>query len=141
MLFGAPRLRGFAFAGDHHVGDTEVTQLLVDLGFAVAAVGGDRARRTPGAFLDPRHRGGQLRGIGRIARFHSVIQNNTVIVVHHLGLVPEFDRFAEASLGDRASIAVVQADPPRRPVGGDPGDALAGLRHDPVSHPAARSAR
>jgi hypothetical protein len=61
---------------------------------------------------------------------HRVIQDEPVIVVHDLGLAPELDRPPQPSLGDRASITVVQADPPRRLVGGDPGDALSGLCHD-----------
>src|SRR4029077_16895310 len=67
MFFGASGRRGFTSAGDHHGRHTEVVKLLVDLGFAVAAVGGDRARCAPGAFLHPRHRGGPLRRGGRSA--------------------------------------------------------------------------
>ena len=51
MFFGASGLRRFAFAGDHHVLHAEVGELLVDLGFAVAAVGGDRAGVRPARFL------------------------------------------------------------------------------------------
>ena len=40
MLFGSPRFGGFALSRDDHVGDTEVGELLIDAGFAVAAVGG-----------------------------------------------------------------------------------------------------
>jgi len=47
-----------------------------------------------------------------------------------LGLVPEFDRAPEPALGDRASIRVVQANPPGRPVRGVSCDSLPGLRHD-----------
>ena len=37
VFVGAPQLRRFALARDHHVGDTEVGELLIDLGLAVAA--------------------------------------------------------------------------------------------------------
>ena len=37
VFVGAPRLRRFALARDHHVGDTEVGELLIYLGLALAA--------------------------------------------------------------------------------------------------------
>ena len=49
-----------------------------------------------------------------------MIQDDAVVVVDDLGLVPELDRATEPALGDRAGIAVVQADPPGRPIGGIP---------------------
>ena len=54
--FGVPRrgaLGTVCPCEDLHVLDTEVGELLVDLGFAVAAVGGDRARCTSGALVIP----------------------------------------------------------------------------------------
>jgi hypothetical protein len=51
-------------------------------------------------------------------------------VIDDLGLVPELDQASQPSRGDRAGIAVVQADPPGRPVGGMSRDAQPGLRHD-----------
>jgi len=45
VFVGSPGLGGFAFAGDHHVLHAEVGELAVDIGFAVAAVGGDGAWR------------------------------------------------------------------------------------------------
>jgi hypothetical protein len=68
----SPRLGRSSFARNHHVLDTEVGELPVDLdlGLAVAAVGGDGARRAPGAFLD------QLRRVGRTALLHGVIQDD-----------------------------------------------------------------
>lgn len=132
VFTGEAFLRWFALAGDHPLVDTEVDELLVDLGFTVATVGCDSSRCTTSPLFDPLDRRGQLRRIRRIALLHSVIQDDAVIVVHHLGLVPEFDRFAEPSLRDRAGIAVVRAEPPCRPIGSDPGDALPGLRNDLV---------
>ena len=51
VFLGAARLGRSALARDYHVLDTEVGELLVDLGFAVAAVGGDRARVRPARLL------------------------------------------------------------------------------------------
>ena len=130
MFLSTSGLRRFAFAGDDHVLDAQLGELLVDLGFAVAAVGGDAAWRAPGAFDDPLHRRGQLRRIGRIALLHRVIQHDPVVIVDDLGLLPELDRLTEPALGDRAGITVVQADPPTRPIGGVAVHPLAGLRDD-----------
>lgn len=119
---GASRLRGFAFTRDDHVGDAEVGELAVEGCFAVAAVGGYRARRAPGALGHPFDRRSQLARIGRIAPLHTVIQHDSVVIVDDLALVPELDRLTETPFADRAGIAVVQADPPTRPVRGDPSD-------------------
>ena len=51
VIFAASRLKGFAFAGDHHVRDAQVGELPVDVGFAVAAVGGNGPWRAPGVVL------------------------------------------------------------------------------------------
>ena len=67
-----------------------------------------------------------MRRIGQIALLDGVIEHDPVDVVDDLGLVPEFDWPAQAAFGNRAGIAVVQADPPSRPVGGGPRDALPG---------------
>jgi hypothetical protein len=48
-----------------------------------------------------------------------VVEHDAVVVVHDLGLVAELDRLAEPALGDRASVTVVQADPPAGPVQGE----------------------
>ncbi len=48
----------------------------------------------------------------------------------HHRLVPELDRFAQAALGDRTRIGIVQADPPGRAIGGVAVHPLAGLRDD-----------
>src|SRR3954451_6071365 len=80
VFLGATCLRWSAFARNHHVGDAEVAELPVDLGFAVAAVGGDGPRSAPGAFGDPLHGRRQLRRVGRIALLHGVIQDDAVVV-------------------------------------------------------------
>ena len=87
--------------------------------------------RRPGAADDPPDRGGELRGVGGVAALDGVVEHDAVVVVDDLGLVAELDRPAEPALGDRAGIAVVQADPPGRPVRGGAGQPLAGLRGDP----------
>lgn len=56
-----------AFSGDHHVGDAQLGELLINLGFTVTAVGRDGARGTPGAFGDAFHRGSQVRRVRQIA--------------------------------------------------------------------------
>lgn len=101
VFFGASILRRFAFARDQHILDAHLGELLVDGGFAIAAVGGDGARRASGALFHPRHRWRQLRRIGWVALLHSVIQHNPVIVVDDLGLVLKLDRLTEPTLGDR----------------------------------------
>ncbi len=81
MFLSTSGLRRFAFAGDHHVLDAQLGELLVDLGFAVAAVGGDGGWGAPGAFDDPLHRRGQLRRIGQIALLRRVIHADPVVIV------------------------------------------------------------
>lgn len=130
MLLGAPRRRRFVFARNHHAIDTEVSELLVDLGLAIAAVGGDRTRRAPDAFSDSLHRRRQLRRVGRVAHLDVVIDDDAVVVVDDLARVAELNRLTETTLGDRARIAVMQNDPPGRPVGGVSRDALASLFDD-----------
>ena len=106
MFLSAPCLGGFAFAGDRHVFDAEVGELLVDLGFAVAAVGGGGARRLSGPPCHLRHGRGQLRRMGWIALLHGAVQHDPVVVVNDLCLVPEFDRFAKPALAiGRASAS------------------------------------
>src|SRR3954447_23077119 len=130
VFLGLPGLGGFAFAGYHDRAHAEVVQGVIDAFLAVAAVGGDGSWRAPGSLLDPRDRRRQLRRVSRVARFDGVIDDDAVVVVGDLGLVAEFDRFTEAALGDRARIAVVQADPPSGAVGDLSGHPLAGLRGD-----------
>ena len=60
----AARGAGFAFARDRHAAHAEFVQVAFHRGFAVAAVGGDRARCASGASGDPFDRRGQLRGSG-----------------------------------------------------------------------------
>ena len=56
VFLGLPGLAGFDFAGYHDRAHAEVVQGVVDAFLAVAAVGGDGARRAPGSLLDPRDR-------------------------------------------------------------------------------------
>ena len=78
-----------------------VVQVGLDAGFAVAAVGGDRAWGPAGAAADPFDRGRELRGVGRVALLDGVVQDDAVGVVDDLGFVAELDGFAEAALDDR----------------------------------------
>jgi hypothetical protein len=48
MFGGWPTLAGLASARDNDGADSEVLQVVLDTGIAVAAVGGDRARATAG---------------------------------------------------------------------------------------------
>ena len=130
MFLGAPLFGRFALAGDHHVFHTEVGELVVDLGFTVAAVGGDRPGCLSGPLLYPLHGRGQLRRVGRIALLHSAIQHDPIVVVDDGRRVPELDGAPEAAFGDRAGIGVVQADSSSRPIRSMSGHLLPGLCHD-----------
>jgi len=66
-------LPGSALARDHDRADAEFAKAVVDLLFAVAAVGGDRTRWSAGASGDPFDRRGKLRGVGRAALFDGVV--------------------------------------------------------------------
>ena len=48
VFLGSAGLAGFALAGDDDGADAEVVQVVLDAFLAVAAVGGDGARRAPG---------------------------------------------------------------------------------------------
>src|SRR5690349_5583744 len=127
---GLSRRAGCAFTGYHHGAHAEVVQGVLDTFLAVAAVGGDGARGAAGALGDPRDRGRQLWGVGRVACLDGVVDDDTVVVIGDLGLVAEFDRFTQAALGDRTGIPVVQADPPGGAVGDLPRHPWPGLRDD-----------
>jgi hypothetical protein len=133
-----PGFARFTFAGDHHVAYPEVVEVILDAFLAVATVGGDGTGRAPGAADDPFDGRGQLRRVGRVALLNSVVEHDPVLVVEDLGFGAELHRLTEAALGDRAGVRVVQAHPPARPIRGDPGDALAGLRGDLASSPVIR---
>jgi hypothetical protein len=59
-----------------------------------------------------------------------VVQDDAVVVVGDLGLVPELDGLAEPALGDRPGVRVVQAHPPGGPVRHRAGQPLSRLRGD-----------
>ena len=126
----AARGAGFARAWDRDAAHTELVQVAFDRCLAVAAVGGDRAWRAPGAAGDPFDRRGQLRGVGRVPDLDVVVEDDAVGVVDDLGFVAELDRLAEASFADRAGIDIVQADQPAGRFGHHPGQAATGLRDD-----------
>jgi hypothetical protein len=125
-----PGFGGSAFAGDDDVADAEVVQGVVDTGFAVAAVRGHGAGFPAGPLDDAFHRRCQPRCVGGVAGLHIVVEDDTVVVVNNLGFVAELDRLAEPALRDRPGVGVVQADPPGRPVRGDPGRPLPSLGRD-----------
>jgi len=124
VFLGLPSLAGFAFAGYHDRAHPKIVQIVLDAFLTVAAVGGDGAWRAPGSLPDPPDRRRQLRGIGRVAHLDGVVEHDPVVVIGDLGLVAELDRLAQTALGDRARIAVVQADPPSGAVGDLPGRRL-----------------
>ena len=126
-----PGFGGSAFAGDDDVADAEVVQGVVDTGFAVAAVRGHGARFAAGAPGHPLDRRLHPWSVSGVAGLHVVVEDDTVVVVNNLGFVAELDRLAEPALRDRPGVGVVQADPPGRPVRGDPGQPLPSLGRDP----------
>jgi hypothetical protein len=54
VFFGSPCLRRLALAGESPRFDTKLGELVVDFGFAVAAVGGDGAQCASAALGHPR---------------------------------------------------------------------------------------
>ena len=122
---------GLPFAGNDDGANTQVGKVLFDGGFAVTTVGGHGAGCATGPGFDPVDCGSQLWCVGGVSGLHVVIEHDAVVVVDDLPLVAELDGFAQPALGDRAGIAVVQADHPGRSVRGGPGDALPGLSDDP----------
>src|SRR4051812_47346448 len=102
VLGGLTGLAGSALAGDDDGPDSEVVQVVLHAGLAVAAVGGNGVRVAAGAGDHPGHGGRQLRGVRRIALIDGVVQDDSVVVVEHLALVAELDRPPEPALGDRA---------------------------------------
>ena len=110
--------------------DPEVCQVVIDAGFAVAAVGGHCPWCLPGAFLHPFHGGLQAGCVGGVAGLDVVIEDDPVGVVADLGFGSELDRLAKSAFRDRAGVGVVQADSAGRAVGGGPADPLPGLRGD-----------
>ena len=123
---------GLPLRGQHDVAHAGGAQVVLDALFAVAAIGGDRSRRAPGAPLDPLDRRLEHRRVGRVAGLDVVVDDDAVFVVDELRLVAELDRLAEPALGDRAGIGVVQRHDPGRPVRCRPGEALPGLGGDPA---------
>src|SRR6266508_742153 len=123
---------GFALARDGDAVHPELVQVAFDLGFAVAAISGDRVRRAPGAAGDPFDRWGELWRVCGVAGLDVVVEDDAVGVVHDLGLVAELDRLAETALADRPGVGVVQADQPGRTVGHLAPQSGAGLCDDPA---------
>ena len=80
VFFGLACRGWSAVAGDHHVLHAEAGELLVDFGFAVAAVGGDCMGCTSGAFLHPLDRG-KFQRVGGIALLDGVVEHDAVDVV------------------------------------------------------------
>jgi hypothetical protein len=112
VLGGLAGLAGFALARDDDVADAEVVQVVIDGFLAVAAVGGDGPWLAAGAPDDPADGRGELGGVGRVALFQDVVEDDAVVVVGDLGLVAELDGLAEPALGDRPGVSIVQANPP-----------------------------
>ena len=98
-FLGLPGLAGSALAGNDDVSDAEIVQVIVDAGFAVAAVGGHRSRLSSRCGAMTRSTAGFSRGrIGRVAGLDVVVEDDAVVVVDHLGFVAELDRFPEPAL-------------------------------------------
>src|SRR6478609_3029359 len=131
----AARCCWFALARDCHTSHTKIVQVAVHRCLAVAAVGSDRAGRVAGASGDPCDSRSQLRGVRRVPDLDVVIENDPVDVVDDLGVVPELDGLAQASLADRTGIDIVQADHPAHRFGHHPAQTATGLDHNTFSGP------
>ena len=105
-------------------------QVAFDGGLAVAAVGGDRARRPPVRSRMRSTDAGELGAIRSGAVLDAVVEDDAVVIVGDLGLVAELDRAVDAALADRPGIGIMQADQPGRGVRGLPGQPGPGLGHD-----------
>src|SRR5689334_15122977 len=116
-LDGLTGWAGWSLAGDDNGPHAEGVQVGLDAGLAVATVGGHRGGWPAGPGGNPGDGRGQLWRVGRIALLDGVVDDDAVGVVHHLGLVAELDRLADAAPHDRAGVTVVQADHPGRGVG------------------------
>ena len=81
---GLPRL---ALAGDRDRRDAEFGEVGLDLGVAVAAVGGHRGGDQPEPLGDPFDRGHEQRPVGRVADMHAAVEHDPVDVVGDLGLI------------------------------------------------------
>ena len=110
MFDGSSRLGRLALAGDDDRADAEVCEVTVDAGFAVTSVGGDRPWRFASARFDPPDSGSELRRVTDGSHLDAVIEDDTVVVVDHLGLVAELGGPVDAAFADRSSVRVVQAD-------------------------------
>src|SRR3954451_25372493 len=67
VLDGPSRLGGFALARNDDAPDSEVVQVVLDTGLAVAVVAGDRAQDPAGEGDHPHHDGGVFRRVRRKA--------------------------------------------------------------------------
>jgi hypothetical protein len=65
----------------------QLVQVALEGRLAVAAVGGDRARRAAGAAADPADGGRKLRPVGRGAVFDGAVEDDAVVVVGDLGFL------------------------------------------------------
>src|SRR5664279_1939318 len=70
---------------------------LIDGGVAIPLVRGDGAGCPPGPGRDRLHGWGQLWCIRRVPGLHVVVQDDAVVVVDSLPLVPELDRHPMAN--------------------------------------------
>src|SRR6185437_16584855 len=97
---------GGGLAGNGYRAHARGVQVFLDRGLAVAAVGGDRAGHLAGPAADAFDGRHELRAVGGGAAFHAVVHDDAVVVVQHLGLIPELDRPVDAALADRPGIGV-----------------------------------
>src|SRR5690349_6052687 len=111
-LVGLAGLAGLARAWDDHVANAQLTQVVLNAGVAVTAVGSDGAWRPIRAVADWLDGRGQAGRVGRVAERHVVVEHDAVLVVRDLRLVAELDWFAEPALTDRPRVWVVQTHSP-----------------------------
>ena len=99
---------GFALGRKHHLANAEFAERFPDGRFAIAAVGGDRVGDDVGPLADALDRRSEHGGVGWVADEDGVVDDDAVLVVDHLGLVTELNRFTQPTLADGPGVRVVQ---------------------------------
>jgi hypothetical protein len=96
---------------------TDLVQVRLHRGVAIAAISGNRGRSTAHSLSDACDRRRQLRRVYRVSDLNTVVKDHAVDVIDDLGLVTELHRLAESAFADRPGIDVIQTDHSGRRIG------------------------